>query len=97
MQRKAGTNLVRNTRKEANLGDKFAIIENNRDYNRNKETGMPFFQLRLTYPPQDKTKDHCQMMMFANPALLGLLKTPQLDVYVLLQLLFAIPCAGTDN
>ncbi len=48
MQRKAGTNLVRNTRTEANFGDKFTIIENNRDYNRNKETGMPFFQFRLT-------------------------------------------------
>ena len=64
------------------LDDPISMIENTPEYNSMQDSDLPFLQASLNFANPKRGKDRIQIMIFANPALLGMLKIPALDVFV---------------
>jgi hypothetical protein len=58
------------------------MIKNTPENNSMQDSDLPFLQASLNFVNPKHGEDRIQMMIFANPALLGMLKTPGLDVFV---------------
>jgi hypothetical protein len=63
-----------------NFGDAISSVENIPDYSQMLDSKRPFLQVYGIPTPKGSGK--ILIMIFGNLALTGLLKTPQLDVYV---------------
>jgi hypothetical protein len=74
--------LVQNSRRLQNFGDPISMIENTPEYNSMQDSDLPFLQASLNFANPKRGKDRIRIMIFANPALLGMLKIPALDVFV---------------
>ena len=57
-------------------------ITDNMEYTLMTDSKCPFFQAFGMYPHLEDPKDCRQMLVFKNPSLLFLSKTPQLDMYI---------------
>ena len=76
-------NLVKNTRTELNQGNAISLIEDDPNYSRMKDSKFSFLRYDACFPnPDDETKDMMRIMVFGNPELLRLLKSPGLHLYM---------------
>jgi hypothetical protein len=64
------------------LGNIVLTITDTPEYRLMTNSVRPFLQAFGMYPHPEDPKEYMQMMVFRNPSLLLLLKTPQLDMYV---------------
>jgi hypothetical protein len=66
--------LVRKSHKKLGFGNTISTIENTPDYNKMTDQDRPFLHCSACFPHPKKPDTNMQMMIFANPYLLGLLK-----------------------
>jgi hypothetical protein len=65
-----------------NFGDAISTAENTPDYSQMADSGREFLQVSMVFHHPKEGEDQIWITIFGNLALMGLLKTPQLDVYV---------------
>ena len=74
--------LVHNTRRQLNFGDAIFTVENVPEYNQMIDSKRSFLQVSMSFPNPVDGEDPILIMIFGNPGLSGMLKTPGLDVFV---------------
>ena len=74
--------LVCNTRRQLNFEDAISTVENVPEYNQMIDSKRSFLQVSMSFPNPVDGEDPIRIMIFGNPALSGMLKTPGLDVFV---------------
>ena len=82
LQKKQVVERVRKCRAKLGFGNIITTITDTPQYRLMTDCERPFLQAFGTYPHPEDPKEYMRMMIFANPSLLSLLKTPQLDMYV---------------
>lgn len=72
--------LVVRTRKEAGMGDKLKVLEDDPTL-KNLPDGTPFLQFHGCYPHPDEPKETCRYMIFGSLTLIAVLLAAGLDPY----------------
>jgi hypothetical protein len=65
-----------------NFGDAVSTVENTPDYYQMADNERSFLQVSMTFPNPVVGENPIRIMIFGNPGLIGMLKTPFLDVFV---------------
>jgi hypothetical protein len=74
--------LVQNTRRACNLGDLISTVENTPEYSKMSDSALPFLQVSMNLANPKIGEEQIRIMILGNPALIGTLKNPGLDVFV---------------
>ena len=82
IQYNTAIDLVCNTRRQLNFGDAISTVENTPDYYQMIDNEHSFLQVSMTFPNPVVRENPIRIMIFGNPGLTGMLKTPCLDVFV---------------
>jgi hypothetical protein len=72
--------LVRKAQRKLGQGDTIETVENTPQYNSMTDSGRPLLHYSSCFPHPAKLNTNMRMMIFANPANLGLLQGP-VDLY----------------
>jgi hypothetical protein len=59
-----------------------STVESTPDYLQMVDSEREFLQVSMVFPHPKEGEDQIWVMIFRNPGLTGLLKTPQMDVYM---------------
>jgi hypothetical protein len=82
IQYNTAINLVCNSRRQLNFGDAISTVENTPDYYQMTDNERSFLQVSMTFPNPVVGENPIRIMIFGNPGLIGMPKTPSLDVFV---------------
>jgi len=73
---------VCNTRRQLNFGGAVSAVENTPDFYQMSDIKRSFLQVSMTFPNPVVGENPGRIMIFGNPGLIRMLKTPCLDVFV---------------